>query len=187
MRISDSTRGENMKKFCISFTLFLIILLSAAGVYADRNSVNVEYLRIHIRADSNEEDAQAVKYRVKDAVTAFLTPYIAECDTKRKAEETLSACLRDIESVADKVLEEQGFAYKSRAKIATENFPTRNYGDLTLESGYYDALIIELGSGKGDNWWCVVYPPLCFTGSGANYVYKSKIMQIINDFIKNKG
>lgn len=172
-----------MKKFCISFTLFLIIILSAvaAGFYpkADKHT---EYLRIHIRADSNDEDAQAVKYKVKDAVVSFLTPYIAECDTKEKAEKTLSENLRQIEAVADKVLYEQGFEYKSRAKINTEEFPTRNYGDFTLEQGYYDALIIELGSGKGDNWWCVVYPPLCFTGSGANYVYRSKILEIVKNF-----
>ena len=58
----------------------------------------------------------------------------------------------------------------------------KRYGDFTLEQGFYDALIIELGSGKGDNWWCVVYPPLCFTGKGANYVYKSKILEIIKRF-----
>lgn len=172
-----------MKKFCITFTLFLIIILSGAAVgFKPQENAHAEYLRIHIRADSNETAAQSVKYRVKDAVVAFLTPYIAECDTKSKAEKMLTAKLSEIEKVADKVLYEQGFDYTSRAKINTEEFPTRNYGDFTLERGYYDALIIELGSGKGDNWWCVVYPPLCFTGSGTNYVYKSKILEIIRRF-----
>ena len=172
-----------MKKFCITFTLFLIIILSGAAVgFKPQENAHAEYLRIHIRADSNETAAQSVKYRVKDAVVAFLTPYIAECDTKSKAEKMLTEKLSEIEKVADKVLYEQGFDYKSRAKINTEEFPTRNYGDFTLERGYYDALIIELGSGKGDNWWCVVYPPLCFTGSGTNYVYKSKILEIIERF-----
>ena len=172
-----------MKKCCITFTLFLIIILSgiALGLKPQEN-VHSEYLRIHIRADSNEKTAQSVKYRVKDAVVAFLTPFIAECDTKSKAEIKKKKKLSEIEKVADKVLYEQGFDYKARAKINTEEFPTRNYGEFTLESGYYDALIIELGSGKGDNWWCVVYPPLCFTGSGTNYVYKSKILEIIKRF-----
>ena len=172
-----------MKNFCISFTLFLIILLSALSfALKPQNDVHEEYLRIHIRADSDEVEAQAVKYKVKDAVVEFLAPYIVQCDTKEKAEEMLASKLDGITKVADKVLYEQGFGYKSRAKIATENFPTRNYGDFTLIQGYYDALIIELGSGKGDNWWCVVYPPLCFTGSGVNYVYKSKILEIIKNF-----
>ena len=181
-----------MKKICISFTLFLIIILSAlsAGLntgFNTRAERHTEYLRIHIRADSNERQAQAVKYKVKDAVVAYLTPYIAECDTKRKAEDAIASRLDGIEKVADKVLDEQGFDYKSHAKINTENFPTRNYGDFTLEQGYYDALIIELGSGKGDNWWCVVYPPLCFTGAGGNYVYRSKILEIIGNFKDKKG
>lgn len=172
-----------MKKFCITFALFLIIILSGIAVgFAPQNSAHTEYLRIHIRADSNEQQAQSVKYMVKDAVVAYLTPYISECDTKNKAETMLTEKLSEIEKVADKVLIEQGFNYTSRAKINTEEFPTRNYGDFTLEQGYYDALIIELGSGKGDNWWCVVYPPLCFTGTGANYVYKSKILEIIKHF-----
>ena len=172
-----------MKKFCITFTLFLIIILSVIAVGVNSESgAHTEYLRIHIRADSNETEAQSVKYRVKDAVVAFLTPFIAECDTKSKAESMLNEKLSEIEKVADKVLFEQGFEYKSHAKINTEKFPTRSYGDFTLEQGFYDALIIELGSGKGDNWWCVVYPPLCFTGKGANYVYKSKILEIIKRF-----
>lgn len=188
MRIFSNEAEGKMKKICISFTLFLIIILSAvsAGKYP-REKADTEYLRIHIRADSNEREAQAIKYEVKDAVVAYLTPFIAECDTKRKAESMLTGRLSEIEAVADKVLTEQGFDYSSHAKINTENFPTRSYGDFTLEQGYYDALIIELGSGKGDNWWCVVYPPLCFTGEGTNYVYKSKILEIIKNFTDKKG
>lgn len=175
-----------MKKICISFTAFLIIILTVFGVVFKSDSPKTEYLRIHIRADSNEQEAQTVKYKVKDAVVAYLTPYIAECDTKEKAEKTLNLKLSEIEAVADKVLSEQGFDYKSHAKINTEKFPTRNYGELTLEQGYYDALVIELGSGKGDNWWCVVYPPLCFTGEGHGYVLRSKLLRIVKDFLKNK-
>ena len=172
-----------MKGFCISFLLVLIIIVTAAACVVDTGSnVHTEYLRIHIRADSNERQAQAVKYKVKDAVVEFLTPYIAECDTKDKAEKTIGNLLPEISAVADGVLKEEGFNYTATAKINTENFPTRSYGNFTLSEGYYDALIIELGSGKGDNWWCVVYPPLCFTGSGAGYVYKSKILEIIRKF-----
>lgn len=172
-----------MKNFCITFALFLIIILSGIAVgFAPQNSAHTEYLRIHIRADSNEKEAQAVKYKVKDAVVAYLTPYIAECDTKSKAENMIESRLSEIEAVADRILCEQGFTYKSRAKINTEKFPTRFYGEYTLEEGYYDALILELGSGNGDNWWCVVYPPLCFTGTGAHYAYRSKILEIVRNF-----
>ena len=94
--------------------------------------------------------------------------------------------LNNIEKVADNALKQNGANYSSQAIVKNEKFPTRVYGELTLQTGYYDALIINLGSGSGENWWCVVYPPLCFVESNANYVYKSKIYQIINDFFKNK-
>lgn len=172
-----------MRNLCITFLILTIIVL---GVVAKTNGnfsqTNTEVLRIHIRADSNDTEDQQVKYKVKDAVVEFLTPKLSDCTTKSKAEETIKGLLPEIETVCDSVLEKNGYDYKSKAKINVEEFPTRVYGGLTLENGFYDALIIELGSGSGDNWWCVVYPPLCFTGEGKNYVYKSKIKQIINDF-----
>lgn len=173
-----------MKKICISFLGCIIIVLSAICIFTPKQNSKVEYLRIHIRANSNLEIDQSVKYLVKDKVVSFLTPLIAECDTKPKALKTLEKNLKNIEQVANSVLMDKGFNYVSNAKINTEAFPTRAYNDLTLDAGFYDALIINLGSGSGDNWWCVVYPPLCFTGEGTSYIYKSKIYEIINNFFK---
>ena len=174
-----------MKKICISFLIVAIIILSCIGLNLNGQSENKEYLRIHVRANSNLETDQAVKYKVRDAVVEYLTPFIAECDTKEKAERLLTGRLEQISIVAEQVLMENGFNYGASAKVKNEKFPTRVYGELKLASGYYDALILELGSGKGDNWWCVVYPPLCFTGTGTNYTYKSKIKQIIDEFFND--
>ncbi len=174
-----------MKKICIILMMFAIIALGALAAVNGRGT-HTEYLRIHIRADSNEEAAQAVKYEVKEAIVAYLTPYLAECNSKAAAEKTLNARLKDIERTADAVLEANGFSYRAKARVKNEEFPTRVYENITLEQGFYDALIVELGSGKGDNWWCVVYPPLCFTGGECGYVYKSKILEIIENFRKEK-
>lgn len=173
-----------MKSFCISLLTCAIIILSVIGIGAQGNSVHEEYLRIHIRANSNDEIDQRVKYLVKEKLVYYLTPVLSECKTKEKAEVELKKRLSDIERIADETLKANGYAYKSKAKIKEELFPTRTYDNLTLESGFYDALIVELGEGQGDNWWCVVYPPLCFVGEGTGYVYKSKILEIINDFFK---
>ncbi len=175
-----------MKKLCISFLSCVIIVLSVLGLTLTKNDVQVEYLRIHVRANSNQEIDQAVKYAVKDAVVEYLTPFLVECNSKQKAESTLKSKLPDIEQVADKTLERNGFSYTSNADVRNEQFPTRTYGELVLEGGYYDALILELGDGVGDNWWCVVYPPLCFTEGSGSYVYRSKLLDIINDFYKRK-
>ena len=176
-----------MKKVCISFLIVAIIILSGLGLNLSERAVRTEYLRIHIRADSNDSEAQAVKYAVKDAVINYLTPYIAECDTRAKAEKMLATCLKGVEEVTDRVLSANGFTYKGRAEVKTEKFPTRFYGNLKLGAGEYRALIINLGSGEGDNWWCVVYPPLCFTGEKVGYVYKSKIKAVIDEFFSRKG
>ena len=177
-----------MRNLCITFLILIIIVLGGFLTFNQNNqTTNTEILRIHIRADSNDEEAQQVKYKVKDAVVKLLTPNLIDCDTKQKAQEKIQSLLPEIEKVSDNVLEINGYDYKSRAKVNQEQFPTRVYGGLTLESGFYDALIIELGSGSGDNWWCVVYPPLCFTDGESGYVYKSKINQIIKEFYeKNK-
>ena len=188
-----------MKKVCIIFLMSIIISLTALGFSGvlqaypqnegGRYATNVsktdnEYLRIHIRADSNEPDAQAVKYYVRDKVVEYLTPLVAEYQTQAQAIQGVEKHLAQVEKVAAQTLTSQGFAYGASAELTVEKFPTRVYGDYTLPAGEYAALIIRLGSGKGDNWWCVVYPPLCFAGEGENVVYKSKILEIIENFRK---
>ena len=169
-----------MKKIGISL-IFLAIISTAVIVGATERPNNVEYLRIHIRANSNSEFDQSVKYRVKGAIVEYLTPYIAECTTKEQAIAMLNIERENLEEIANATLVENGFNYTSKVAVRKENFPTRVYGDFTLEEGVYDAIIVELGEGKGDNWWCVVYPPLCFTAT-KNVSYKSKIYEIINSF-----
>ena len=187
INLSLNRRGKKkMKKFCISFLIVAIIILSVIGLYLPKNQPQTEYLRIHVRANSNSDVDQKIKYAVKDAVVSYLTPYIAECDTKEKAKTLLSNRLNEIERVADGVLKNNGFDYRSNADVRNEKFPTRVYSDLELKSGYYDALILELGSGEGDNWWCVVYPPLCFTGEESGFVYRSKIKDVIDEFFRKE-
>ncbi len=175
-----------MKKACISILIIAIIILSGIAISLPKSEVQTEYLRIHVRANSNAQIDQSIKYVVKDKIVSYLTPYIAECDTKSKAQTLLEDNLSGIERVANTALKEAGFNYTAKAKVKREEFPTRVYGELELESGIYDALIVELGEGVGDNWWCVVYPPLCFTGDGTHVVYRSKILEIISDFYKKE-
>ncbi|MBQ3234615.1 MAG: stage II sporulation protein R [Clostridia bacterium] len=169
-----------MKKIGITF-LLLAIIVTTVVVGASGSPNSVEYLRIHIRANSNGEQDQSVKYRVKSAMVEYLTPFIAECSTKEQAMKMLDAQVENLQELSNKTLKSNGFDYKSKVSVRKEKFPTRVYGDFTLEEGIYDAIIVELGEGKGDNWWCVVYPPLCFTAS-ENVKYKSKIKEIISSF-----
>ncbi len=178
-----------MKKICIFFLLSIIISVTAlglSGVFAVETGVETqEYLRIHIRADGNDAASQGVKYAVKEDVVDYLTPIVANCSDKQSAVKNIEARLSEIARVATQTLQRNGFSYAAKASIREEEFPTRVYGGYTLPQGRYTSLVIELGSGKGDNWWCVVYPPLCFASpSGKNVAYKSKIAEIIEKWKK---
>ena len=173
-----------MKKICISLFLISIIILTVTVSSGSQNEQN-EYLRIHIRANSNSVEDQNVKYEIKEALVKYLTPFIANCNTKNQAISLIKNKQSVLTKIANEILLKKGFNYLSKVAVRNEEFPTRVYEDLTLEKGYYDAVIVELGRATGDNWWCVVYPPMCFTGNESGIVYKSKILEIIKNF-KNR-
>lgn len=177
-------------KYIIGFIATIGIVL--IFVFCPMNNIGKEtkneYLRIHIRANSNSQIDQNVKYKVKDSVVDALIPLLSDIDDFEEAKVVMSQNLKMIEEVANKVLLEEGFSYTSRADIDNEYFPTRTYDALTLEEGFYDALIIRLGSGEGDNWWCLVYPAFCFTSStnSNNVVYISKIWEKLKVYSRRK-
>ncbi len=153
-----------------------IVLVAVICTFCLVNHKEEDYLRIHIRANSNSEYDQQIKYLVKDAVVEALKPIVQTIDSKDNLISVLKSNVQTLTAVVDNKLCELGQNYTSRVKICEEKFPTRSYEELTLGAGVYDAIIIELGSGDGDNWWCVAYPPLCFVtaeGDGENIEYKS--------------
>ena len=174
-----------MKNLCITFFALIIIIATvcfAGTANLGATSADTDYLRIHVRANSNSAIDQQVKYEVKDEVVAYITPFVAECVTKEKAIEEMQSHLSEIEKVCEDALEARGYNYGAHADIRREEFPTRVYDGVTLEAGVYDALIVELGTGEGDNWWCVIYPPLCFTAASSDVEYRSLIYDIIEKF-----
>lgn len=178
-----------MKKIIfLGLGLIVATVLIAVQLSKTQTASAYEYLRIHIRANSNSQDDQDVKFKVKEKLVDFLIPFLSECDSKDKAMNMLNEKIPEIEKVCYQELLKNGFDYKVKALLKKEEFPARVYDDLTLDAGVYDALIIEIGNALGDNWWCVVFPPFCFidvTYTGGNSVkYKSKLLEIINNFKK---
>lgn len=174
-----------MKKIAVVVSVVAMILIVILGT--TYKQVDTNYLRIHIRANSNLEIDQNVKYKIKDQIVLTLTPLIANCDSFENVKNVMADNLKIIDSVANQVLKDNGFTYTAKSKLCVEEFPTRAYGEFVLQAGFYDAIIVELGEAKGDNWWCVVYPPLCFvsSGSGTNIVYRSRILDMINIWENN--
>ncbi len=177
------------------FVLLLGLLLIGAGmvgvnVGATTELSNASFLRIHIRANSNLECDQNVKYLVKDGIVSFLTPKLSNATTKERALEIVEQNKTEISKIAENVLKKNGFNYGASTKLTREEFPTRSYDGVVLEAGVYDSVIVSLGSGEGNNWWCVVYPPLCFVNvsntDDSNVVYRSKLVEIIKSFFGGK-
>lgn len=120
-------------------------------------------LRLHVIANSDSSDDQQVKLKVRNGIISSLRNSMQEASSSKEAETLLASQLTNIEATADQILKDQGFSYQSKAKIGWEDFPQKEYGDLSFPSGSYRALTVRLGSAEGHNWWCVLFPTLCFT------------------------
>lgn len=140
--------------------------LRQSGVYA-YNSSNL--LRFHVLANSDTLEDQAVKKDVRDAVLKETGKLFEQVDNAREARLTALRNLNKIEAVANRVLEEQGKPYKARAVVGKFKFPVKQYGDLVLPPGEYEAVRILLGKAQGQNWWCVLFPPLCIKDFDSGY------------------
>ena len=167
-----------MKKVLI--ILGVVIAVVIGTLFIPQKETEYDYLRLHIRANSNTEVDQQVKYEIKDLMVEFLTPYLCNVNSKEKAIEIVNSYSNILKSKCLNLLKEKGFSYSVNIRIANEFFPARTYINTTLESGFYDAVIVELGEAVGDNWWCVMYPPLCFVNKNekVNQIkYKSIIYE----------
>lgn len=164
-------------KICVIVVLILLLIVGAS--FLPTAEVEYDYLRLHIRANSNSEIDQNIKYEIKDELVEFLTPYFCNVTSKNEAVEIVNNLKEKMSEICVEVLRKNGFNYSANVKINNEYFPTRTYSNTTLESGYYDAVIVELGEAVGDNWWCVMYPPLCFITreNQTEITFKSKIVE----------
>ena len=154
-----------MKK--LTAALFIALVMTAAVVsYSDTVHGDLEsnLIRLHIIADSDDADAQSVKLMVRDAVISEVGERLKSTDINESRAEIVNN-LSEIERIADKTLKENGFTYTSHAEYGKFFFPRKEYDGITLPEGEYYGVRVILGSGGGQNWWCVMYPPMCFTES----------------------
>lgn len=155
-----------MKFFRIILICCCIIVLVGSNTACESKA---EYLRIHVRANSDSVSDQKVKYEIKDEIVKYLTPIIEDCLCKEEAIEKIRKSESAVNQLIDGLLRQKGFNYTAKICIRREYFPTRVYDETTLPAGEYEAVIVELGKAEGANWWCVVYPPLCFSGGKVKY------------------
>lgn len=122
-------------------------------------------IRLHVIANSNTADDQELKLKVRDAVIEYMNKQegLEDVDETR---DYLKSNLGRLEKIADGVIASEGYDYSAKANIGVRYIPEKTYGDITFPSGNYEALNITIGKGQGENWWCVLFPPLCLLDEG---------------------
>ncbi|MCM1494696.1 MAG: stage II sporulation protein R [Bacteroides sp.] len=132
--------------------------------------VTKEVIRFHVRANSDSEEDQALKLLVRDAILEALGPELAGVSSKEEARDIMEANLEQIEEIGKTVIYNAGYDYEIHAYLTVEEFPIKNYGDFLFPAGEYEALRVDIGKKNGGNWWCVMYPGLCFVDTAGGVV-----------------
>ncbi|EGT0695683.1 stage II sporulation protein R [Clostridium perfringens] len=124
--------------------------------------ISEKLIRFHVLANSDSDIDQDLKLRVKDEVLKYISPILNESQSLEESREILKREDKNIIKIAEDYIKSQGFDYTVKTTLTRENFPVKEYGNIVLPQGEYEAYRILIGEGKGQNWWCVMFPPLCF-------------------------
>ena len=142
-----------------------LVLMSGALGLQTQDQLADKVVRLHVLANSDSEEDQALKLRVRDRVLERATELLEQSADRQEAEALLRGNLLELENLAAEEIAAAGYDYPVTAELTDTTFPTREYDGFTLPAGEYLALRIVIGEGAGQNWWCVVFPPLCTTAS----------------------
>lgn len=160
------------KRFLILiFPLFIYTIICAVS-YVNAVSSNIEssVFRLHVIANSDSKEDQDLKYIVRDNILTYINEISKNASTKEEVIEIARNNIDTIKQIAQETVYENGYNYSVNIKIGNFAFPTKQYGDISLPAGFYDALRVEIGSASGQNWWCVMFPPLCFVDVSSGVV-----------------
>lgn len=160
-----------------------------------QGSISNKIIRFHIIANSDNEADQNLKLKVKDAVLAYISPKLSRCNSINDSRRILQKENSCVLKIAQDVIKKNGYSYSVKGGIIRDDFPVKSYGNITLPAGNYEAYKIIIGNGLGHNWWCVMFPPLCFVditrGEPAYAENQKRMEKVLNkgemNFIENKN
>ena len=150
-----------MKKLKIG-RIFVILISAISYVDAVSNNIADSVFRLHFIANSDSKEDQELKLKVRDELLSYMNIISKDSTSKQEAMQIVNEHKEEFTQIAKKVIKENGYNYTVNVQIGKADFPTKYYGDITLPAGTYDALKVQIGEAKGQNWWCVMFPPLCF-------------------------
>ena len=158
-------KQKNQWTKALAAALILCGILTMAGFTQQCEDISTRVVRLHVLANSDSEEDQALKLQVRDRILQEAQGLIGETGDKEAALRQLSAALPALQAAAEDEVFRQGYRYPVSLSITSMYFNTREYKTITLPAGNYDALRVTIGSGKGKNWWCIVFPPMCLAAA----------------------
>ncbi|WP_291563324.1 MULTISPECIES: stage II sporulation protein R [unclassified Clostridium] len=186
-------------KRMMSILLTLTIIITIFSAYKSNSvkatdvsidDISNKLIRFHVIANSDNESDQALKLQIRDRVLQYISPKLNNSKSIEESREILDIENENILNIAKEVINENGYNYDVESTLSKEYFPIKTYGNITLPQGKYEAYRIIIGSGEGQNWWCVMFPPLCFVdvtkGSIAYEETEKQMKEVLNEKEYNK-
>ncbi len=169
---------------CILFTIYIYIS-AYSYVKAVSTGLSNNVFRLHIIANSDSIEDQNLKYIIRDNLIKYMNTLCENCSSKEEVICIVKNNLQDFKNIAEQVIKENGYNYSAQVEIGNFEFPTKTYGDISLPTGYYDALRVKIGQSSGKNWWCVMFPPLCFINPSTGIV-TDESKQVLKQNLSNE-
>jgi len=178
---------SNFKRLLLLLVLLSVYTFICAFSYVNAVSTNIQnsVFRLHVIANSDSEEDQNLKYIVRDKVLEYINIISGNESSKEDVIKLANEHIDEIKKIAENTIYENGYNYEVKLNIGNFAFPTKTYGDISFPAGYYDALKIEIGEAKGQNWWCVMFPPLCFVDVTSGVVPEES-KEIIKDNLSDE-
>ena len=143
-----------------SLVLLMTVCSAALPVNGEVGLYN-KLIRLHVLANSDSEEDQALKLKVRDAVLEYTKDAITDCADVKEAKQLIESKKVELQRVCEKAVADEGYCYPVSIELGVEKYPEKTYGSVTLPSGDYYSVRVMIGEAQGHNWWCVLFPPLC--------------------------
>lgn len=172
---------KKIKMRIIGLSILLISTLFFSGMYIygevkDINKISKGYkdklIRFHVLANSDSDEDQELKLKVRDEIIKYLQPMLKQSKSLEQSEQIILSESENIKNIGENIIKENGYTYEVEVKLEYNNFPAKQYSNIVLPAGEYKALRILIGEAKGKNWWCVMFPPLCFVDENNGVIDK---------------
>ena len=172
---------KKIKMRIIGLSILLISTLFFSGMYIygevkDIDKISKGYkdklIRFHVLANSDSDEDQELKLKVRDEIIKYLQPMLKQSKSLEQSEQIILSESENIKNIGENLIKENGYTYEVEVKLEYNNFPAKQYSNIVLPAGEYKALRILIGEAKGKNWWCVMFPPLCFVDENNGVIDK---------------